>query len=91
MARWLPRPTVLKLATKAFWRDAKGAAMTADSLIADEAEPAATVAANERLAREFPKLRLPLLILRGAGKLARQPRSRRFMQAAGSNDKVLRI
>ena len=70
MARWLPRVPVLKLPNKDFSRDVRIVAnRNADSLIAGEIEPAATVAAliaaNRRLDRDFGKIVLPLLILHG--------------------------
>ncbi len=97
MARWLPRVPVLKLPNKDFSRDPRiVATMNADSLIAGEKEPAATVAAliaaNRRLDRDFGKITLPLLILHGdADKLAKVGGSRRFQQAAGSSDKTLKL
>jgi acylglycerol lipase len=97
MARWLPRVPVLKLPNKDFSRDVRIVAnRNADSLIAGEIEPAATVAAliaaNRRLDRDFGKIALPLLILHGnADKLAKVGGSRRFQQAAGSSDKTLKI
>ena len=60
MARWLPRAPVLKLPNKDFSRDPRIVAnINADSLIAGEKQPAATVAAlitaDRRLDRDFGK------------------------------------
>ena len=70
LARIVPRLPVLKLPKIGFSRDQEVVdSMIRDPLIATEVEPAITVAAmlraNERLKREFPLIRIPVLILHG--------------------------
>ncbi|HYR07661.1 MAG TPA: alpha/beta hydrolase [Longimicrobium sp.] len=102
LVKWLsriaPRLPVLRLKTADFSRDpAVVQAMKDDPLgVHGEAQPAATVAAlvraTERLAREFPRITLPVLILHGtADRVTRPEGSREFHGAAGSADKTLRL
>lgn len=92
-----PHLHVLDLETEDFSRDpAAVQAMRDDPLIAGEVQPMQTVAelvrADERLVREFPSLRLPVLILHGtADKVTRPSGSQRFFDEAGSSDKTLKL
>lgn len=92
-----PHAHVLKLRNEDFSRDLKWVAMmNADSLIAHEVQPTSTVAAmvraDERLKKDFPIIRLPVLILHGTLDRATKPSgSRRFYEMAGSTDKTLKI
>jgi acylglycerol lipase len=98
LSRIAPRLPVLRLKTADFSRDpAVVQAMIDDPLgVHHEAQPAATVAAlvgaTERLAREFPLIKLPVLILHGTADRVTQPAgSREFNGAAGSADKTLKL
>lgn len=102
LVKWLsriaPRLPVLRLKTADFSRDpAVVQAMIDDPLgVHGEAQPAATVAAlvgaTERLAREFPLIKLPVLILHGTADRVTKPEgSREFHGAAGSADKTLKL
>src|SRR5439155_11354438 len=88
-----PHVHVLRLKNEDFSRDpAVVARMDDDPLIAHETQPTKTIAAmvhaDERLEREFPKLRLPLLILHGTADKATKPSgSQLFYDTAGSEDK----
>jgi acylglycerol lipase len=92
-----PHAHVLKLRNEDFSRDLKWVAMmNADPLIAHEVQPTSTVAAmvraDERLKKDFPIIRLPVLILHGTLDRATKPSgSRRFYEMAGSTDKTLKI
>jgi alpha-beta hydrolase superfamily lysophospholipase len=92
-----PHAHVLRLRNEDFSRDRKFVhAMNTDPLIANETQPTLTVAemvrADERLRREFPSIRLPLLILHGTADRATKPRgSQVFFDTAGSNDKTLKL
>ena len=92
-----PHAHVLHLKNEDFSRDpAIVARMNADPLIAHETQPTRTVAAmvraDERLAQEFPRLRLPLLILHGTADHATRPEgSQQFFSQAGSTDKTLKL
>jgi acylglycerol lipase len=92
-----PRLSALTLKNEDFSRDpAAVAALNSDPLIANEAQPAATVAAlvraDERLREEFPKITLPLLIMHGtADKATVCHGSEFFHQTAGSKDKTLKL
>jgi acylglycerol lipase len=92
-----PHLGVLKLKNEDFSRDPEWvAALNADPLIADEAQPAATVAAlvraDERLRVEFPAITLPLLILHGTADKATLCQGSEFFHAtAGSADKTLKL
>jgi len=92
-----PHAHVLKLHNEDFSRDtAVVDFMNNDPLIAHETQPTQTVAAmvraDERLKKEFPKITLPLLILHGTKDKATKPSgSQHFFEAAGSNDKTLKL
>jgi alpha-beta hydrolase superfamily lysophospholipase len=92
-----PHAHVLHLKNEDFSRDASVvAAMNADPLIANETQPTKTVAqlvlADERLAREFNRITLPVLILHGtADKAAKAAGSQRFFDNAGSADRTLKL
>jgi len=92
-----PHAHVLHLKNEDFSRDpAVVARMNADPLIAHETQPTSTVAAmvraDERLEREFPRIRLPLLILHGTADRATRPQgSEQFFGQAGSTDKTLKL
>ena len=92
-----PHAHVLHLKNEDFSRDpAVVARMNADPLIAHETQPTSTVAAmvraDERLEREFPRIRLPLLILHGTADRATRPQgSEQFFAQAGSTDKTLKL
>ena len=92
-----PHAHVLRLKNEDFSRDPEVVRkMNADPLIANEVQPTRTVAelvrADERLAREFPLITLPLLILHGtADKVTNPNGSRRFYDSAGSPDKTLKL
>jgi acylglycerol lipase len=92
-----PHAHVYKLKNEDFSRDpAVVAALNDDPLIANEVQPAQTAAemtrADERLKREFPQIRLPLLILHGTqDKVAKPSGSQFFYDAAGSEDKTLKL
>jgi alpha-beta hydrolase superfamily lysophospholipase len=92
-----PRLPVLKLPLEAFTRDPKALAdLKADPLIANEAQPAITVAAlvraDERLHEEFPKMTLPVLIMHGTADKATVPAgSQFFFDTVGSKDKTLKL
>lgn len=97
IGRILPNLPVLKLNNAFFSRDpAVVAAMNADPLIANEKQPANTVAAliraDERLRKGFASVTLPLLILHGtADKAAKYQGSQVFNDTAGSRDKTLKL
>jgi alpha-beta hydrolase superfamily lysophospholipase len=97
ISRVVPHAPVFKLKNKDFTRDPGAlATLDADPLIANEIEPAQTVAelarADEHLEREFPRITLPLLILHGTGDRATEPNgSRYFLEQARSSDKTLRL
>lgn len=92
-----PHVHVLKLPIDGFSRDPKAvAAMKADPLLADEVQPSQTVAAlvraGERLTKEFPLIKLPLLILHGTADIVTNPEgSQFFFDTAGSADKKLKL
>jgi acylglycerol lipase len=92
-----PHAHVLHLKNADFSRDPTVVqAMDADPLIAHETQPTQTLAemvrADERLAREFPQLTLPLLILHGtADKATKTTGSQRFYESAGAKDKTLKL
>ena len=65
-------------------------------MVNDEVQPTLTVAemvrADERLEREFPSFRLPLLILHApSDKVTRAEGSELFHKSAGSADKTLKL
>jgi alpha-beta hydrolase superfamily lysophospholipase len=88
---------VLRLKNEDFSRDPEAvAAMNADPLIAHETQPTKTVAemvrADASLKQEFPKFRLPLLILHGTADKATKPSgSQLFYDTASSGDKTLKL
>ena len=92
-----PHLRVLKLKNEDFSRDPKVVeSMNRDPLIAGENQTARTVAelirADERLRVEFPRIKLPLLILHGTKDKAAKPEgSRLFDDNAGSKDKTLKL
>jgi alpha-beta hydrolase superfamily lysophospholipase len=92
-----PHAHVVKLNNKLFSRDPEAVArMNADPLIENETQPtqtmAALVRADERLKREFPTMRLPVLILHGTeDKVTKPSGSQAFYDAAGSKDKTLKL
>ena len=87
----------IKLKNEDFSRDPKIVeAMNNDPLIKDEAQPIETMAelvrADERLRKQFPLIKLPLLILHGtADKAAKPGGSQFFYDTAGSTDKTLKL
>jgi acylglycerol lipase len=99
--KWLshiaPRLPVLKLKNEDFSRDPKAvAALNSDPLIANEVQPAITVAAlvraDERLREEFPRITLPVLIMHGTDDKATVcDGSRFFHETVGSKDKTLKL
>ena len=92
-----PHAHVLKLKNEDFSRDPKAVvAMNGDPLIANESQPTATVAAmvraDERLKRDFPLVKLPVLILHGtADKATRPSGSQEFYDHASATDKTLKF
>ena len=92
-----PRLPVLKLPLEAFTRDSAAlAALKADPLIANENQPAATVAAlvraDERLMEEFPNIRIPVFIMHGTADKATVPAgSQVFFDTVGAKDKTLKL
>jgi alpha-beta hydrolase superfamily lysophospholipase len=92
-----PRLPVLKLKNEDFSRDpAAVAALNADPLIANEAQPAITVAAlvraDERLREEFPRISIPVLIMHGTDDKATVCQGSQFFhQTVGSSDKTLKL
>jgi len=92
-----PHAPVLRLRNEDFSRDPTVVkTMNNDPLIAHETQPTNTVAemvrADERLKREFPLIRLPVLILHGTRDQATKPRgSQFFFDTAGSADKTLKL
>jgi acylglycerol lipase len=92
-----PHAHVVKLKNEDFSRDPEVVrAMNDDPLIAHEVQPTRTVAemarADERLAREFPLVTLPVLILHGTlDKVTKPGGSQLFYDAAGSADKTLKL
>lgn len=92
-----PHAHVLRLKNEDFSRDPLVvAAMNADPLIVDEAQPAQTLAAlvraDEKLQQKFSDITLPLLILHGtADKAAKPSGSQHFYAKAGAADKTLQL
>ncbi|MFA9438795.1 lysophospholipase [Uliginosibacterium sp. sgz301328] len=92
-----PHAHVLYLKNEDFSRDpAVVRFMDEDPLIAHEAQPTQTVAqlvlADERLKREFPSIKLPVLILHGTlDKVTKPGGSQFFFDTAGSPDKTLKL
>ena len=92
-----PHAHVLKLNNEDFSRDPQVVkAMNADPLIAHEVQPTKVVAelvrSDERLKKEIPQIKLPLLILHGTADKATKPAgSQFFFDKAGSSDKTLKL
>jgi alpha-beta hydrolase superfamily lysophospholipase len=88
---------VLRLKNEDFSRDPEAVrALNDDPLIANEVQPATTVAAlvraDERLKKEFPLITLPVFILHGTVDKATKPGGSKFFYAtAGSRDKTLKL
>jgi acylglycerol lipase len=97
LSSFAPRLPVLKLKNKDFTRDPKALeSLNNDPLIANEVQPAKTVAAlvraDERLEKEFPRITLPVFILHGTADKATVPKgSQFFYDTAGSKDKTLKL
>jgi alpha-beta hydrolase superfamily lysophospholipase len=92
-----PHAHVFKLKNEQFSRDpAAVAALDADPLIANEAQPAETMAelarADQMLGKGFKQITLPILILHGtADKVTKPAGSQEFYEKAGSADKTLKL
>jgi acylglycerol lipase len=92
-----PHAHVLKLPNVEFSRDPKVVEfMNNDPLIANEVQPTQTVAAmvraDERLKKEFPLIKLPVMILHGThDKVTKPSGSQLFYDTAGSSDKTLKL
>lgn len=92
-----PHAHVLKLKNEDFSRDAAVVtAMNNDPLIAHEVQPTKTIQqlalADERLKKEFPQIKVPLLILHGTMDKATKPEgSQEFYDQAGSDDKMIKF
>ena len=88
---------MLKLNNEDFSRDPQVVkAMNADPLTAHEVQPTKLVAelvrSDERLKKEIPQIKLPLLILHGtADKATKASGSQFFFDKAGSSDKTLKL
>jgi alpha-beta hydrolase superfamily lysophospholipase len=97
LSRIAPRLRILDLKPKDFTRDpAALAELNADPLIAGEVQPAITVAAlwraDQRLEKEFPTIKIPVLIMHGTQDKATMPAgSQMFYEKAGSKDKTLKL
>jgi acylglycerol lipase len=93
----VPHAKVLHLKNGDFSRDPNVVqAMNDDPYVGDETQPAHTVAqmvlADERLKREFPLIKIPVLILHGTVDKATKPEgSKFFYETAGSKDKTLKL
>lgn len=92
-----PRLPILTLKNQDFSRDPKVvAALDSDPLTAKETQPLKTVAAlvhaGERMERDFPTIKIPVLILHGTEDHATLPAgSQFFFDTVGSTDKTLKI
>ncbi len=92
-----PHTHVFSLKNKDFSRDAAVVeSMNNDILIKGESQPAQTAKtmldASARLAEEFPKITLPILILHGTADKATKPSgSQHFYEQTGSSDKTLKL
>jgi acylglycerol lipase len=92
-----PHAHVLNLPKKEFSRDPKVTqALIDDPMLANEVQPTKTVAemvrADERLKRDFPQFRLPLLIIHGTKDTVTRPEgSQEFYDRASSTDKTLKL
>jgi acylglycerol lipase len=92
-----PHAHVLKLHNEDFTRDPKALkSKNEDPFIANEVQPTKTVAAlvraDERLKKEFPRIKLPVFIMHGTADKATKPSgSQEFYDHAGSKDKTLKL
>jgi acylglycerol lipase len=92
-----PHLHVLKLPIEGFSRDPQVVeTMKSDPLLANEVQPVQTVAAlvraDERLEREFPLIKLPVLIMHGTADIVTKPQgSQFFFDTVGSSDKTLKL
>lgn len=92
-----PHTHVFSLHNKDFSRDpAVVESMEHDPLIKGESQPAQTgrvlLDAAARLREEFPRIKIPVLILHGTEDKATKPSgSQHFYERAGSNDKTLKL
>lgn len=92
-----PHTHVFSLKNRDFSRDASVVeSMNNDPLIKGESQPAQTAAvmvnADARLREEFPRIKIPVLILHGTEDKATKPSgSRHFYEQAGSADKTLKL
>ena len=92
-----PHAHVFKLNNQLFSRDPKAVqAMNDDPLIKNETQPTSTMAAmvraDERLKKEFPLIKLPVLILHGTeDKVTKPSGSQFFYDTAGSADKTIKL
>jgi alpha-beta hydrolase superfamily lysophospholipase len=97
LAHLAPHAHVLKLKKEDFSRDPNVTkALLEDPLLADEVQPTKTVAemvrADERLKRDFPQFKLPLLIIHGTKDTVTRPEgSKEFYERASSPDKTLKL
>jgi acylglycerol lipase len=97
LGRLAPHAHILRLPNERFSRDQKVVeAMNKDPLIAHETQPtrtmAALVRADERLKKEFPLVKLPVLILHGTlDKNTKPSGSQHFYDKVGSIDKTLKL
>ena len=92
-----PHAHVFKLNNQHFSRDPKAVqTMNDDPLIKNETQPTSTMAAmvraDERLKKEFPLIKLPVLILHGtADKVTKPSGSQFFYDNTGSADKTIKL
>lgn len=92
-----PHTHVFSLKNKDFSRDsAVVESMNNDIFIKGESQPAQTaktmINASARLAEEFPRITLPVLILHGTADKATKPSgSQHFYEQTGSTDKTLKL
>ena len=92
-----PHARVLRLRNEEFSRDPQVVeTMNNDPLIENEVQPTKTVAelvrADERLKKEFPLIKLPVLILHGTADKVTNPKgSQLFYDTARSSDKTLKL
>ena len=97
IAHVAPHAHLLRLKNEDFSRDASiVAAMNADPLIDNEAQPTQTLAemvrADEHLEKSFGQMRLPVMILHGTLDKATTPSgSQQFFDTVGSRDKTLKL
>jgi alpha-beta hydrolase superfamily lysophospholipase len=97
LSHLVPHAHLFPMKNEAFSRDPDAVrAMNEDPLIADEVQPTQTLAemvrADERLKEEFPRIKLPLLILHGtADKVTKPSGSQLFYENAGSRDKSIKL